>query len=74
MKDNIKRTLYRLDKEFSIVIYKERAPIALPSILISKIEWRRGWCMQHPSKYNIAFLSNQYSMGAKWGQQFIFSD
>ena len=29
--------------------------------------------MQHPSKYNIAFLSNQYSMGAKWGQQFIYS-
>ena len=38
MTDKIKRTLYRLDKGFSLVLYKARAPIALPSILISKIE------------------------------------
>ena len=36
MTDNIKRTLYRLDKGFSLVLYKERAPIALPSILINQ--------------------------------------
>ena len=37
--DNLKRTLYRLDKGFSLtVLYKERTPIYLPSILIKSKE------------------------------------